>query len=566
MLYPTLSKVRILALGLLIGATSPLLPQFQAGQDGVYRGSALAQTREERKVASELKKVVKLGERLEQYESGDKTISDRNIESFLKQLTRMEENLTELAGTAGQDEAMAELASVRGRLMALEEALAAELAANGGLTPRELEKQQKAIARVEQQAEKLTADVAKVNWVVVTDDRKISQFDRSLTRIEDGLEDLLETVDGYDVMLAKVEEARAAVEGARQQTTTLLEGRGAARDFLVAGFQSGKVMEDSTFLWELNSHALNVLTYVDQQSDQLVFWNGMAEAELYKTWAERLSGDMDRLASLKEEYAAVPAPLLHEVSNEMVATIGNDARTIGGLNNLLQGQLQSIEEAMAHVDALRVHAVDRTRDRIKVAQDEMARLEGELNYNDLVHGNTVNAAMAYGDAILVVLDGYKEDVLEIKETVATDMIAARAELAATTERVYDAIVASNEVPSHRYTGSDGDAMIARSNDLFADVFSGEKTGIGAFIPDEDWYRDVGERVKASGEIEKYDESRLFVTVFATEPKDYLSKWTIYVTKDHLNNDKVTYFVSERSYDDPVSPYRVYPAASITGLR
>ena len=100
---------------------------------------------------------------------------------------------------------------------------------------------------------------------------------------------------------------------------------------------------------------------------------------------------------------------------------------------------------------------------------------------------------------------------------------------------------------------------------FADVFKGEKTGVGAFIPDEDWYRDVGERMSGAT-LEKYDESRLFVTVFATEADNNLSKWTLYVTKDHLKDDRLSFHVSERSYSDPVSPYRVYPAASITGLR
>jgi uncharacterized protein YdcH (DUF465 family) len=532
-------------------------------------GAAMAQSREERKVQSILKKADSLSDKIAKHESGEKKFNERTIASLAKQVLRLKDQITEFSGIEGHDDAVKQISDLSARLQGLEDQLAKALEATGGLSERDFDRQIKSAERLIQQAQQLVRDADKVNWAALTDARHAERMEKKLADLEEDAAEIVEQVPLNGEMMAEIEAARPVVADVRSRTEAALAAREGVRDRLTEAFKSGKATDDSLFIQELGNWSYEVERLKDQQTQQLIFWNGMTEAETYKAWAETLEANKTRFEQIQQDYAGMTRPLLNDVMDELDSLLTEDFRTTArfvGLDNLTEGRFETVDEAFTLMQDLRDQAVERTRVRIADAQAEMAKLESELNYRDLVDGNTVNDAMLYGDAILVVLDGFAGDASTIKATVQSDMDAARAELTATTERVYDAIVAANEVPSHQYDGSDADDLIARASAVFADTFKDEQQSIGAFIPDADWYRDVGEKVAASGQLEKFDESRLFVTVFVDEPKDYVSKWTIYVTKDHLKGDQITYSVAERVYDDPISPYRVYPKASITELR
>ena len=528
-------------------------------------GAAWAQSREEKKVQSIVKRADKLSEKIAAHESGEKKFTDRNIASLAKQVDRLADQLSEFDGIAGFEEATQIVAGLSDRLSGLEEQLTAALEATGGLTQREFDKQTKDIDRLIQQAERIVKDGESIKWASVKDDRRAQKMEKALAKLEEKAEQIVELVPGYQSMVDAVDRARAATQETRTKIDTFMTARDAAGDQLRAYFKSGKMGDDSKFVRGLSSWAFEVRRMMDRPDGELIFWNDMQEAPLYRQWAADVAENRSRLTTIQSEYAGVSPPLLSEVSAEMESSLGQEARFTAGISSVVQGQLADIFAAFDAVESLRDNGVERTRARIALADAEMARLEAALEYENLLLGKSITQPMIYGEALLIVLEGYTENVDQIKATVAEDMAAAKARLDDTITRVYDEIVRTNDVPSHRYDGSDAEALIAKGNSIFADVLKGEKEGVGAFIPDEDWYRDVGERMSGATLV-KYDESRLFVTVFAKEPENRLSKWTLYVTKDHLKDDRISFHVSERSYDDPISPYRVYPAESIVGLR
>ncbi|MEM9968820.1 MAG: hypothetical protein AAF755_12075 [Pseudomonadota bacterium] len=554
---------------LCLGASFLFLPALVSGTTAFAPIAAIdaaaAETREERRVQSIISRIEKLAEKIEAHETGERDFTDRTLTSLTKQLDRFDDQLSEYDGTLGFDDAEAMLAGLSNRIDALNDQLAAALEQTGGLTQREFDRQIKDVERLTQQAERILKDAERIDLSRVTDASKVERMEKALAKLEDNAADIIDLIPGYEELRSAIEEARTATRDTRLQVDQALSARDGATDRLAGYFQSGKVLDDSAFVFDLLGWADDVVSSIDRTTGELVLRNALDDAQTYLSWAERVAPGKARLDQIREDYAGITPDMLRKMSREMEATLGEEASRTGGISAVIDGRLDRIELAFAALEDLRDDSVEVNRAQIERADQEMARLAAELDYQTLVFGNSVLEPIEYGEALITILDGFGSDVSAQKTAIETQVADARARHQAMIDRVYADIVATNEIPLDDYQGSDAGALIAAATEIFDQVVEGEKLSVGALIPPQDWTRYVGDRLSGNT-LEYYNESRIYILVFSPEPEDRLSRWMVAATKDHLNNDRIGYVMVDPVEEIPVSPYRVFPKDSIPTLR
>jgi hypothetical protein len=125
------------------------------------------------------------------------------------------------------------------------------------------------------------------------------------------------------------------------------------------------------------------------------------------------------------------------------------------------------------------------------------------------------------------------------------------------QAVYDQEVAANEPRSHNYTGSDSEALLALARKEFATYFS-NLVILGGVVESADWHRNATRVWNASSNsYEQRDRSHVIAYIFADEGNGLASQWSVTITKDHMQSDRLSGHMDDKLRTTPLRAVKVF---------